>query len=395
MKVKDGYKQTEVGVIPEDWVVECLSNLSDVRDGTHNSPKYQKKGIKFITSKNIVNGKIDYQDVKYISEEDAINIDKRSKVELNDILMSMIGTVGNTVLIDFQPDFSIKNVALIKPLKINEEFLSKYLSSEYFRAIMNSNLAGGIQKFISLSLLRKQIIPLPPTLEEQKAIAEVLSDTDEYIESLDKLIAKKEAIKKGAMQELLTGKRRLPGFSGEWEEKRLGDVAEVQMGQSPSSANYSKDKGIPLVQGNADIKNRVTIKRVFTTQITKTCLAGDIIMTVRAPVGEVAKTYFNCCIGRGVCSISYENDFLFYYLILIENDWERFSAGSTFTSINSKHIRELILIIPSDLREQQAIADVLSDMDKEIEKLEVKKVKAEEIKEGMMQELLTGKTRLV
>lgn len=110
------------------------------------------------------------------------------------------------------------------------------------------------------------------------------------LEELDRLIAKKRDIKQATMQQLLTGQTRLPGFEEEWEVKRLGDLAEIVMGQSPSSSNYNvRGKGLPLIQGNADIANRLAIKRIFTTQITKRGQAGDILLSVRAPVGEVSK----------------------------------------------------------------------------------------------------------
>ena len=110
-EVPVGYKRTEVGVIPEEWLFQNLGTICDVRDGTHESPRFYSEGVPFVTSKNIVNGSLDLENTSYISEQDANEINKRSKVDSNDILMSMIGTIGNAVLIDFEPDFCIKNVA--------------------------------------------------------------------------------------------------------------------------------------------------------------------------------------------------------------------------------------------------------------------------------------------
>ncbi len=118
-------------------------------------------------------------------------------------------------------------------------------------------------------------------------------------------------------------------------------------------------------------------------------------MSVRAPVGEIARATFDCCLGRGVCAISYRNDFLYHCLIYFEKDWVKLSKGSTFDSINSKEVNELELLIPPSDKEQSAIAEVLSDMDAEIEALEKKRDKYKAVKQGMMQELLTGKTRLI
>jgi len=243
-------------------------------------------------------------------------------------------------------------------------------------------------------------INLPPTLTEQKAIATALTDVDALIANLDKLITKKKAFKQGAMQQLLTpphkGGKRLAGYTGEWVEKKLGDIAKINMGQSPLSSNYNNTGvGLPLVQGNADIKERKTIIRNYTSQVTKEADNGDIIMSVRAPVGEIALATFDCCIGRGVCSLKFPNDFLYHYLIYFESSWGKFSTGSTFDSINSNQLKDLALSIPNTPDEQKAISKILSDLDKEIEQLKSKKAKYQDIKQGMMQELLTGKTRLV
>jgi type I restriction enzyme S subunit len=178
----------------------------------------------------------------------------------------------------------------------------------------------------------------------------------------------------------------------DWEVKKLGEIAEIKMGQSPSSEFYNtSQKGLPLIQGNADIKNRKTIIRSYTSQITKKCKKNDIIMSVRAPVGEIAVATFDACIGRGVCAISHENQFLYHYLIFIEPQWAKHSTGSTFDSVNSDKIRKLEIPLPPTRAEQTAIATALSDMDALIEKLEQLIQKKQHIKQGAMQELLKPK----
>jgi len=194
----------------EGWEVKVLGEICDVRDGTHDSPKYVDNGVKFVTSKNIINGKLDFTDLKYISSIDAYNIDKRSRVEKGDILMSMIGTIGNAVLIDFEPDFSIKNVALIKPKSriIYPLYLIQLLYSDTYQEYISSKLDGGIQKFISLGVLRSLEVPFP-NVETQVHIAQVLTDIDYEIETLQNKLAKYKQLKQGLMQNLLTGKIRL------------------------------------------------------------------------------------------------------------------------------------------------------------------------------------------
>ena len=198
------------------------------------------------------------------------------------------------------------------------------------------------------------------------------------------------------MQQLLTGKKRLPGFSDEWGVKRLEDIAEIVMGQSPNSSNYNANGiGLPLIQGNADIHNRKTIKRIYTSQITKRGNSGDILMSVRAPVGEISLAMFDICIGRGVCAIRFDNNFLYHSLIFLEPAWVRHSKGSTFDSVNSFDVKAFEIFMPSDPLEQIAIADVLSNMDEELVSLEARREKTALLKQGMTQELLTGKTRLI
>ena len=141
MSVPEGFKQTEVGVIPKDWSLATLSFICDVRDGTHESPVYQKNGVVFITSKNIFKGKIDFSGSVFISKKDAFDIDKRSRVDRNDILMSMIGTIGNCALIDFEPDFCIKNIALIKPKNIEEKYLFQFLVSCIFEKYISRKIS--------------------------------------------------------------------------------------------------------------------------------------------------------------------------------------------------------------------------------------------------------------
>lgn len=243
------------------------------------------------------------------------------------------------------------------------------------------------------------MLPIPkPPITEQRAIATALSDVDALLDGLDRLIAKKRDLKQAAMQQLLTGKTRLPGFEGEgeWEVKRLGDIADIVMGQSPSSSNYnSRGDGLPLIQGNADIVDRRTIKRIFTTQITKKGREGDVLMSVRAPVGDVSRALFDICLGRGVCALRYPNDFLYHYLIYFEPAWVKNSKGSTFDSVNSADVKSVEIKLPPEPKEQIAIATVLSDMDAEIAALEQRRAKTKNIKQAMMQELLTGKTRLI
>ncbi|MEL4252199.1 restriction endonuclease subunit S [Shewanella xiamenensis] len=205
---KKGYKPSELGEIPEDWEVYSLSSICDVRDGTHDSPKYRDNGIPLVTSKNIVNDVLDLTDVSLISIEDASEINKRSKVDKGDIIMSMIGTVGSAVLLRQEPEFCIKNVALFKPRSVLGEFLVQLIRSKFFQDYLVNSMDGGIQKFVSLGTLRNMQIALP-IKDEQSILAEIMCDMDEEIQALEQRLFKTRQIKQGMMQELLTGKTRL------------------------------------------------------------------------------------------------------------------------------------------------------------------------------------------
>jgi type I restriction enzyme, S subunit len=207
-KLKQGAMQHLLTPKP-DWEVKKLGELCDVRDGTHESPKYYSNGVPFVTSKNIINGKLDFSDISFISEQDAKSINQRSKVDKGDILMSMIGTVGNAVLVTSEPDFCIKNVALLKPKKIEAVFLVQQIISPVFQVYINSKIDGGIQKFVSLGVLRELDISIPKSKSEQTRIAAILSDMDEEIGALESKLSKYRQIKQALMSELLTGRIRL------------------------------------------------------------------------------------------------------------------------------------------------------------------------------------------
>lgn len=190
---------------------------------------------------------------------------------------------------------------------------------------------------------------------------------------------------------------RFPEFSGEWEGRRLGDVTSIVMGQSPDSTSYNSNGiGLYLIQGNADIKKRKTLPRVWTDAPTKECKVGDIIMTVRAPVGAVAKSIHNACIGRGVCAIRNNqhsiSNYIYQFLLDFENKWVKFEQGSTFTAVNTKDVKLLKLILPP-LPEQTKIAEFLTAVDNKIEQLSKKQELLGEYKKGLMQKIFAQEIR--
>ncbi len=315
-------------------------------------------------------------------------------IKAGTLITSTRMAIGKTVI--YAVDVAINQD--LKALYLNANFSTQFFYY-WFQAnelkIFNLG-SGSTVKGISIGQLLSLEAWSPPTLHEQNLIATALSDTDNLIDSLERLIEKKRQIKQGAMQTLLTGKIRLPGFSGDWVEKRLGEVAEVHMGQSPPSACYNTNEmGIPLIQGNADVNNRRSVSRIFTTCFPKVAPENSIIMSVRAPVGHIAISHSKICLGRGVCSLVSSEPLLYHCLVSLENKWLRLSKGSTFDSITSSDVKAFPIPLPPTLKEQEAISQVLTSMDDDIEKLEARLAKTKSIKQGMMQELLTGRIRLI
>ncbi|MGE6777081.1 restriction endonuclease subunit S [Vreelandella titanicae] len=397
-----GYKQTEAGVVPEDWNVLSLDELSDfTTSGSRGwAAYYSEHGALFIRSQNVRSGRLDFRDSRFVKPPQGAE-GSRTRAKRDDVLITITGNnVGNVALVeqDFEEAYISQHVGLVR-LKNPQiaQYVCRFLSpSAPGNLQIWASQSGQSKPGLTLQNLHGFIVALPPTQYEQHAISTALSEVDALLEGLDRLIAKKRDIKQATLQQLLTGQTRLPGFEEEWEVKRLGDLAEIVMGQSPSSSNYNvRGKGLPLIQGNADIADRCAMKRIFTTQITKRGQAGDILLSVRAPVGEVSKAGFDVCLGRGVCAIRFPNNFLYHYLIFLEPTWSKHSKGSTFDSVNSTDVKALDIEIPSDVSEQEAIAAVLSDLDADLEALTQRRAKTAAIKQAMMQALLSGRIRLV
>lgn len=271
-----------------------------------------------------------------------------------------------------------------------------YQFSRNFLARIESLTAKSSVDSVRMETIAGMKIPLPDRAEQDR-IVHAIKDAERMVVALEQLIVKKEAIRQGLMQQLLAGRTRLPGFSEPWSEVAVGAVAVVTMGQSPPGSSYNTDgDGTPLVQGNADIRDRATVDRIWTTEPTKLCGVGDVVLTVRAPVGYTAVASNQCCLGRGVSALSagVSNRFLFHALVYAEPKWMLYEQGSTFTAVNSNEVRSFKLFWPADRAERLAIGEVLDDADGELRALRQRLTKARSIKDGMTQQLLTGRTRL-
>lgn len=390
------YAMTDVGMLPTRWHTATAGELFEIELGKMlDAEKNRGVSKPYLGNRAVQWGRIDVESLPTMRfQSDELT---RYQLQPGDLLVCEGGEVGRAAIwtAPIAECYYQKALHRLRPKSTySTEFmfhvLQWYAKEDKFTRLIGQTSIAHLPK----EKFAKLPVPLPP-LPEQRAIATALSDTDDLIESLERLIAKKRRIKEGAMGELLSGERRLEGFEGEWVEKELGEIAEIVMGQSPSSQYYNREgNGLPLIQGNADIRNRESIRRIFTTDSPKRASSGDILITVRAPVGEIARAVFDCCVGRGVAAIKGGSDFLYHLLIWLEPKWEALSKGSTFDSINSSDLRVFLINLPP-LAEQHAIATLLTDMDREIEALEEKLAKVRRVKEGMMGELLGGRVRLV
>jgi type I restriction enzyme, S subunit len=407
-----GYKQTEVGVIPEEWEVRSLNQAcSKITDGTHDTPTPTRAGVPFLTAIHIKEGSIDFDHCLFLPIEDYRIIYARCNPQRGDVLMVNIGAgVATTALVAIDFEFSLKNVALLKPAA--HWTSGSYLNYSLIRrkpAIIQALSSGGAQPFLSLTQIGHVEVPLPER-PEQDAIAEALSDVDGLLGGLDRLIAKKRDLKQAAMQQILTGQTRLPGFHGEWEVKRLNELADIRSGGTPStSVPHFWDGDIPwctptditALEGH---KYLVETARRITAQGLKSSSAEmipphSVVMTSRATIGECAINSVPVSTNQGfknfVPLASTDVEFLFYLLQTQKQGFIRLCGGSTFLEIGKTQLADYQVRLPATKAEQTAIAQVLTDMDKELAALEQRREKTRALKQAMMQELLTGKTRLI
>ncbi|MGN5571537.1 restriction endonuclease subunit S [Enterobacter sp. Lyrl_3] len=402
-------------MVPKGW---CLGNFRSLRISTidgdrgKNYPKkddYLTNGYAlFLGADNINSGSLTLDKCIFISKEkhDAMN---KGIVKDEDILLVMRGngTGRSCIYINRMKHQAARiNSGLViirnTPEFTDVNFLHQLMQSSFIQKQFLSFMFGSAQPQLTIQLLNSLIIPAPP-LVEQKKIAKILSTWDKTISVTEKLLTNSQQQKKALMQQLLTGKKRLLNenggrFIGEWCTCTLSEVAHIIMGSSPKSEAYNDiGLGLPLIQGNADIKCRVSCPRVYTSDITKECSPGDILLSVRAPVGTVALSQHKACIGRGISAIKSKRkmsqSFLYQWFLWFEPKWCCLSQGSTFESINSDDIKTLKLSVPN-FEEQQKIAAVLSAADAEISTLEKKLACLRDEKKALMQQLLTGKRRV-
>ncbi|OOY16494.1 restriction endonuclease subunit S [Thioclava sp. DLFJ4-1] len=396
---------------PADWKTSYVGDeffviLGKMLDAEKNvgTPK------PYLGNKSVQWGRIDTEDLPMIklTQGDL----RRYRLEDGDLLVCEGGDIGRSAIWCGQMEECYFQKALhrVRPRGGYSPVLLRYLLEYYSKTGFLLNFATRT----SIAHLPKdkfEVLPLPkPSMAEQEAIAEALSDADALIEGLERLIAKKRLIKQGAMQDLLTAKRRLPGFSGEWVARTLPELAEIRSGGTPSTSAPEMWDGdiawctptdITALKGSRFLSH--TSRCITDLGLRKSAAEllpeGTIVMTSRATIGECAIATLPISTNQGfknfIARPETDQDFLFYLLSFQKAGFIELCSGSTFLEIGMGQLRKYQVMTPRDLSEQTAIASVLTDMDAEIRALDTRLEKARQVKEGMMQNLLTGRIRLV
>lgn len=418
-KIPDGYKQTEVGVIPGDWEIKRLHEISRFENGKAHEQSIDERGD-FV----VINS-------KFISSEGEVRKYSKQNIlplSLGDITLVMSDVPNGKALakcfhVDSNNTYTLnQRIGKIRAInEVDNRFLFYKLNRNKYYLAFDS---GSGQTNLKRQEVLDCPIPLPPTLTEQTAIATALSDMDALIEAQEALLAKKRAIKQGAMQELLTGKRRLvetDGTSwqqtevgrvpGDWEVKTLDALARLIIDGTHHTPVY-KERGIPFLRvtdirrRTIDYSNLKFISEEEHQNLIKRCHPerGDLLLSKNGTIGipKVVKWDWPFSVFVSLCLIKLKPSKLDVHLLeqffqseIFNLQLKQLSKQGTVTNLHLEDIRKLKFPLPPTRHEQTAIANALSDMDAEIEQLEAQLAKYRQLKQGMMQELLTGRKRLI
>lgn len=413
VEMKSGYKMTEVGVIPEDWEVKNVSEscLIKARIGWQGLKKseYMSSGdYLLITGTDFDNGQVNWKSCAYVSKA-RYEQDSNIKIRPQDILISKDGTIGKVAYLGMIPKAGTLNSGIFviraNDRKIDQVFLSKIFMSFYFEEFLNRLVAGSTINHLYQKDFVKFCFPLPNS-EEQVAIAAALSDVDSLISALTKKIEKKKAIKQGLMQQLLTGKKRLPGFGDVWDVVQLKRIISefiVPMRDKPTALTGP----IPWCRiedfDGKYLKKSLSNQGVDLNTVSKMNLkifpVNTLLVSCSANLGRCAivkqKLVTNQTFIGLVPSDRIDVEFLYYKMSREDKNLNNMATGTTISYLSREQFENYEILIPSSKAEQTAIANILSDCDSEIAALEEKRDKYKEIKQGMMQQLLTGKIRLI
>ena len=415
MELMPGYKPSDVGVIPGEWDAKLLGDIGDSLIGlTYRPSEVRKYGTLVLRSSNVQNGTLCFDDNVFVEAD----IPERIMVRPGDILVCVRNgsrdLIGKSALID-ERAIGMTFGAFMGVFRSDHgQLLHHVFQSGIFKKQINEHLGATINQITNKSLNSFKV-PLPPTNEERTKIAKALSDVDALLATLDQVIVKKRDLKQAAMQQLLTGKTRLPGFSGDWQKKTLGELGSTYgglTGKTKSDFGAGAGKYITFM----NVMTNVVIDcasfeqvKVSATETQNRVLVGDLLFNGSSETPEevafcslmaedVPDLYLNSfCFGfRLFDDQNVDGLFLTYYIRANPGReiMKSLAQGSTRYNLSKTALREASVLLPLK-DEQVAIAEVLSGMDAELIALEARRYKTRDIKQAMMQELLTGKTRLI
>ena len=407
MEVRPGYKQTEVGVIPQDWALMPFGGLFAFTNGVNADKTAYGKGVRFInvlepiTYSHIygpeIPGRVEITGAvasAYSVRPGDIVFNRTSETD-SELGLAAVYLGGEQVVFG---GFVIRG----RPVgdTLDPKYSGYALRAKMIRSQIIPLGQGAVRANIGQQSLRRVLATVPPKAE-QRAIAAALSDVDALLEGLTRLIAKKRDLKQAAMQQLLTGQTRLPGFHGEWEVKRLGEICELAMGRTPPRLNQAFWGRGYVWLSIADLQSKVVGQsKEEITELAASTMAiipkGTLLMSFKLSIGRLCFAGCDLFTNEAICSfnrLQARADFLYYALGRTDFSLYGKQAVKGYT-LNKESLKMVEVRMPSR-PEQTAIAAVLSDMDAELAALEARRDKTRALKQAMMQELLTGRTRLV
>lgn len=418
MGVRPGYKQTEVGVIPEDWEALPVGGLFIFKNGLNKAKQFFGRGTPIINYMDVF-GKPSLRIDKIVGRVDVSSNELNAySVRKGDVFFTRtsetVEEIGIASVMLDEPESTVYSGFVLRARPTNDSlddtFKAYCFSARYFREQVIARASYTTRALTNGRSLSATVLARPP-LHEQRAIATALSDVDALLVGLDRLIAKKRDLKQAAMQELLTGKTRLPGFHGEWEVKRLGDVGTFLKGTGVKK-DEAESGSLPCIRYGEIYTHHSDRIRIFNSWISPEVAAtatrlrqGDLLF---AGSGETKEDIGKCVAfvddyeafaGGDIVILRVANAdsmFMGYYCNTAPINAQKASMGQgdAVVHISAAALSRIEIAVPS-VPEQTAIAAVLADMDAEIIALEACRVKTQSLKQAMMQELLTGRTRLI
>ena len=387
-----------------------MGEFSDVRDGTHASPKYVSQGHPMVTSKNLTHSGLDMTDVSFLTDKDFNEINKRSKVSIGDILFGMIGTIGNPVIVD-RDDFAIKNVALIKEKTSNpitNKWLLQYLKSPSFNRFIQKENAGGTQKFIALGLIRDMKLRVPE-FDEQQKIGAFFKKIDDTIALHQRKLNLLNEQKKGFLQKMFpkNGEKipeiRFAGFNDDWEERKLSDIANKAVDNRGKTPTISEDGNHPLLEvaslGNgAPDYSKVTkylSDETFMAELRAYIREGDILFSTVGSIGLVSlmDTNENAAIAQNIVAFraneKYDSKFLYAMLSTKDNQHkaQRIVMGAVQPSIKVSQLVDVDYCVTENMEEQRKLGEYFLNLDNLITLHQRKIDELKSMKKSMLQKM--------